>query len=505
MNDEVFLALESVQRRVAQTDGFIYLSCGSGGSRFNVCLEDQVLFQDYRDLDLLMLAEVLGSVTGLQKLVVSHFPLDDVFGGVLLKKLKHLVHLDLSMSGLRSAKCIAESLKKNTSVSYLVLGFNPLGQEGGAALAEALQVNTCLSHLNLFSTSIGGSHEAIARALCCNNTLKELNLGYNLMGDEGGMAMGEALKVNRSITHIHLTLNNFGTSSAQALGAALSVNDTLLMLDLSCNTMGSRGAQMIFEGLCQNRFLTKLNLRSNEIIEGAECAQTLCQVLQSSQSLTSLDLSDNPLQGASLYLRQGLMANQSLRHLDLSKTECLSEELMDVFAIHPSLTRLVLSDNQLGQFLSIFYRLCRALKTRRSGLRELDISENQLGSECAAHLADAIRNNYTLKHLNVHGNNDDFSKCNVLLDAFRDNGSLVCCFGMDDMDMEDEDGHKKKNQVQQWCHRNADAHQQVLEAVVMMLAIRRRQKKDYVLLHVLPKEIVALIAKHFWNTRSQRL
>eukprot|EP00049_Salpingoeca_infusionum_P015668 m.306869 g.306869 ORF g.306869 m.306869 type:complete len:1382 (+) comp15926_c0_seq1:244-4389(+) len=94
-----------------------------------------------------------GKLFGLQRLILSDNPIDDIGAKMLGKALrtnKSLVHLDLSGTGIGDeGTCqLADGLKPNRFLSELVLRRNSIGQIGIAALTEALRVNRTVTVLH---------------------------------------------------------------------------------------------------------------------------------------------------------------------------------------------------------------------------------------------------------------------------------------------------------------------------------------------------------------------
>ncbi len=88
-----------------------------------------------------------------------------------------------------------------------VQGSNRIGAEGGIALGEALKVNTSVKELILVSVFFLFLLVFVLRAYCHCEESGRLTCavqGSNLIGDEGGIALGEALKVNTSVQKLSL-------------------------------------------------------------------------------------------------------------------------------------------------------------------------------------------------------------------------------------------------------------------------------------------------------------
>uniref|UniRef100_A0A2C9LLA4 Uncharacterized protein n=1 Tax=Biomphalaria glabrata TaxID=6526 RepID=A0A2C9LLA4_BIOGL len=89
-------------------------------------------------------------------------------------------------------------------------------------------------------------------------------------------------------------------------------------LNLSDNRLGYNGAAAVCQLLMVNKTIEKLNLSGNNI--GDQAGELFHSVLTKSNStLRSLNLSHNRLEdGAALWLKNALIENETLEHLDIS-------------------------------------------------------------------------------------------------------------------------------------------------------------------------------------------
>jgi Leucine Rich repeat len=78
------------------------------------------------------------------------------------------------------------------------------------------------------------------------------------------MALAKMLRVNNSLRELGLGRNNVGNEGAAAIADALTCNTTLLRLDLEGNNISEKGAMAILKALkSHNRTVTLLNLKGN--------------------------------------------------------------------------------------------------------------------------------------------------------------------------------------------------------------------------------------------------
>jgi hypothetical protein len=97
-----------------------------------------------------------------------------------------------------------EGLKVNKKLATLNLGWNGIGDAGGVAVADAMAVNATLVELIISCNGISESVFALAEAIKKNEGLACLELDQNNLGLQGGLAMLEMLEVNKGIVAVSL-------------------------------------------------------------------------------------------------------------------------------------------------------------------------------------------------------------------------------------------------------------------------------------------------------------
>ncbi|XP_066475766.1 ribonuclease inhibitor-like [Tiliqua scincoides] len=211
----------------------------------------------------------------------------------------------------------------------------------------------------------------------------------------------------------HLT-----STCCEALSSVFHINQTLIELDLQGNNIGDSGMSLLCEGLKQpNCKLQKLHLDRCGLT--AACCQDLSSVLCSNQALTELHLSTNKLEDSGVrVLCQGLkhaccrLKSLLLHWCDLTAVAC--GDLASVLSTNQNLTKLCLSRNTLGD--SGVSRLCEGLRhpdcrlqhlLNNSSLQVLEFWENDLGDLGVSLLCEG------LKHPNCNLQDLGFKRCNI--------------------------------------------------------------------------------------------
>ena len=362
----------------------------------------------------LELARTFGLLLRLKSIVVRCVGYDSVV--VLAETLKRnttVTFMQLSYNidaaaAAAAAASLANVLQTNTTLIALSLSVNNLGAEGAAALANALQTNTTLIALSLSVNNLGAEGAAaLANFLQTNTTLITLYLSHNNLGAEGAAALANALQTNTTLIELNLSDNNLGAEGAAALANLFQTNTTLITLYLSHNNLGPEGAAALANLLQTNTTLKVLGLYDNNL--GAEGAAALANLLQTNTTLTWLDLSNNNLgaEGATA-LANLLQTNTTLTVLYLSQNNLGAEgaaALANLFQTNTTLKNLELSHNNLGA--DGVAALANLLQTNTT-LKKLDLSHNTLGADGVAALANALNINTYLSTLFL--SESDFSQ-----------------------------------------------------------------------------------------------
>ena len=102
-----------------------------------------------------------------------------------------------------SAAAISNIIQGNT-LHQLDLSCNELGEKTMAEISQVLKVNSTLKTLTLSLNVIGvEGAKLLATALCHNHTLKHLYIDNNAIMDDGVIAISECFKISgRKLTYL---------------------------------------------------------------------------------------------------------------------------------------------------------------------------------------------------------------------------------------------------------------------------------------------------------------
>ncbi|GCB75393.1 hypothetical protein scyTo_0018213, partial [Scyliorhinus torazame] len=150
------------------------------------------------------------------------------------------------------AAVLVSILDTNQSLTDLNLSSNKLGDSGVKLLCEALRKPNCkIQKLRLSAVSLTPScAEDLASTLRENKVLTFLNLSYNKLGDSGIKLLSTALRnPDCKIQRLQLCDIGFSASSVQDLASALSTNRSLRELDLGHNKLCDAGVKHLSKAL----------------------------------------------------------------------------------------------------------------------------------------------------------------------------------------------------------------------------------------------------------------
>ncbi|KAH3760125.1 NOD3 protein [Pelomyxa schiedti] len=223
-----------------------------------------------------------------------------------------LLSLDLQESkiGVPETQVICETLSENSSLLTLNLSLNAIGAQGVTPIAELLKRNRHIQDLGLYGCKLradDGTH--IFNALCENHTLLFLDIGGNNIGSSAE-DIARCIVENNSLLYLNLDRINLDDSGAAGIGHSLIKNNSLLHINLSENEVGSQGTLALSEALLLNVSLVHLQLSGNHI--GEDDCLSISQALTRNHTLLYLGLSRNPIGPVG--------AERILKSLDINKT-----------------------------------------------------------------------------------------------------------------------------------------------------------------------------------------
>ncbi|XP_053519164.1 protein NLRC5 isoform X3 [Artibeus jamaicensis] len=298
-----------------------------------------------------------------------------------------LEELDLSNSQLGEEKgslVLKKALEDKYWLQKLDLSHFPLDVSTLAVLTEALSHMTLLRSLSLSRNDIDdiGCYR-LSRALRAATSLEELGLSHNQIGDTGAQHIAALLPTLPELRKIDLSANGIGPTGGVQLAESLALCEHLEELMLGCNPLGDLTALRLARRLPQH--LRVLHLQSSRL--GPEGALSLGQALDGCPHLEEISLAENSLAGQVPHLHRGLPL---LRQIDLVSCEIdnqAAKPLAAGFMVCPALEEILLSWNLLGDEAAA--ELARVLP-RMDRLKRVDLEKNRITAYGAGLLAEGL-------------------------------------------------------------------------------------------------------------------
>lgn len=166
-----------------------------------------------------------------------------------LLRTKSLCYLSLKGVGLNSisATSLFRALASQKSIELLNVSENPIGDEPIVELAQYLKTQTTLRFLMLCSVGVTAKGAcALAKSLEFNGDLDLLSMKDDALGAAGGSAFASMLMVNTTLRRLYLEYNELEEIGCRAFIEAIAANTTLKHLKLNhCNIKANDKAELI--------------------------------------------------------------------------------------------------------------------------------------------------------------------------------------------------------------------------------------------------------------------
>ncbi|XP_073465577.1 NACHT, LRR and PYD domains-containing protein 12-like isoform X2 [Aquarana catesbeiana] len=269
--------------------------------------------------------------------------------------------------------------------------------EGLRKLIPALHNIKCLRLSINHLTDSSCPH--LASGIRNNQTLRTLILSVNKMEGPHFRDLMEALTTSR-IEDIQLSTNHLTDSSCPHLASGIRNNQALRRLDLEKNNLEGPHFRDLMEALTTSQ-IEKLQLKNTHLTDSS--CPDLASGIRNNKTLRTLDLSVNNLEGSHFRDLMEALRTSQIEELQLwcnQLTDSSFPHLASGIRNNQTLRRLNLSDNNLGG--PHFRILMEALTTSR--IEELQLDRSHLTDSSCPHLASGIRNNQTLRTLDLSRN-----------------------------------------------------------------------------------------------------
>lgn len=268
-------------------------------------------------------------------------------------------------AGLRDVEALAQALSGNSSVTKLAWCSLQFGDEGATRLAAVLRESS-IRDLALTACGIKDKGAKALAAVLVGTKLQVLDLSMNQIGDAGVIALAAALTTNE-VKVLNLSANQVNDEGAVALAGALARTE-VNVLNLSATLIGDTGAKGLAHALPGSK-VKVLDLSNCQI--GEEGAQAVLEALMLDRGGYTVSL-------------EGSVAT------DRTMTQIRGALLEQV-------------DPNNGRHRQQFEDLLRDIRENRVKIADLAPTECFIRSREAGELADALRENWSVRRLSFGG------------------------------------------------------------------------------------------------------
>ena len=175
---------------------------------------------------------------------------------IIFKSLHHntvLTELLLDGTSLRSSdiQSLGQMLTSNNTLSVMDISWNDIGLDGCQYLADCRNIS--LNKLIMSWCNLGVSGADKIGIMLCHSSITYVDLGYNSIGDVGVEKLVEHLKSNKIIKHLCLRNNGITSNGAYHLRKLFSLNHTTVnSIRLSSNPLKDEGVDLILQSITIN-------------------------------------------------------------------------------------------------------------------------------------------------------------------------------------------------------------------------------------------------------------
>lgn len=381
-------------------------------------------------------------------------------------------HVRISVKNIQLSdfRVICNVLKKNEGLRSVFFAdvVDYYGVEGMELVLDVLHHNDRISSVDIkfhgLQATLCAAKMADFLSSSFSSSLTSLSCGeYPPPNDDVVFSLVSSLRHNSSLQVLDLHLGHALGRSWKELSEALKKNRTLTHLNVA-QAWDDVGTEFDFDFLKLNlsSALTYLDLSWFAFTsEGRmDFFLRLFEALHTNVTLRSLVLNRNNLQRAGvMHLTQLLQKNTTLTHLELGEDhfgQVSTKEWSDFFRANQSVTHLSLARGELTQ--AALMEISHHLRHYDHLLQHLDVSEIFFGPMALSAATKAMEENGTLCQFRV---------TNATFQIF--------------------------------CTRNVEMRNKVRQLIATLMALNKRKNK---IIYAVPKELLQIIAKYIWKTKS---
>ena len=328
-------------------------------------------------------------------------------------------------------RLIAEAIGNSTTLKELNISHNAVCDDLAIAIGQQLRFNNSLQHLNMSATKITDiGAVSIAEALYVGTALHELNISENRITYEGLISFLEHIKVNTTLKTLWVTHNNINKKEFACIEKYIKEMRSSLVIHTSWNEVfiSCKRIVLIVNYVSFNTNTSPENVDIPDvrkfIYDLDYTTVLLSNCLKDNDSLQELDLSHACLhiEGVKRII-EILKVNRTLTKFNISGNPLSDDAVMalsDCLMHNCTLQELCIARTRITR--NNFVMIMNALRLNTT-LVKLDASCN-LFSDNAIDLSSYLRNNITLKELNLKSTNIKENHVKEMMKALSVNTTL---------------------------------------------------------------------------------
>lgn len=342
----------------------------------------------------------------------------------------------------RFVELCRESMKMR-KIKLRDMGF---GKSSAKIIASVLRKVTDLSCLDLRKNILGNEGiKELCKGLECNTSVSHIDLGSNDVTSSGVNHLFNKLINHPSITSINLAnadglhRNRIGSNGCKSLNKLLKENKILSMINIADNSIGNEGLKIMLNNVDPTQSnIVYLNLSNNDLSQG--CIDVLSNLLKSSNlfeiRLSENKLTDNSAYDLGYYFYRGFC---HLAKLDMSCNNLTSNGasmLFQALKLNPYLTHLNLENNDLRKN-DKFHKITNLLRANKI-MKNLNLSKCKLNEDDAESIAEGLAHNKALVHINLSHNNIGTKGAGMIFSSLTNEKSALKSIDLSQNNIEDE-------------------------------------------------------------------
>jgi len=312
-------------------------------------------------------------------------------------------------------------------ISAVVMRAKGLGPDYCERFLSKMSSNDTVISLDLSENQLGVDGQqvkfatAFSGVVAQNCTLTAIDLSGNFLRDAGIEVLKSAFQNSTTLRDLSLAKNCIGILGGEAIGHVIKYNTSITKLNVSSNDLRGDGVFAIAKALDTNCSLKELDISSNamasvdDAVQDEEAGQvgTNDAVVELASVLTKKNITLEVLHmrndeigpEGGLSLAEMLRFDGALRELDISNNQIGDEAAVAIAQSMMTSPLLVLKMSGVGAEDDAGHEFAEVLKFNTK-LTEVDLSTNSFGPGVGEVMAEVLKQeNRTLESLNLSDNN----------------------------------------------------------------------------------------------------